>query len=249
MRRRNLLTWAVVAVAAVTLSCGSEGPSSPSGTGVEVQGLLLGEGASFVASSGAHPSAAKAEKVVVTVEGTTITTEVSANGTFVLKGIPGGSFTLIFTVGGTEIGRIDVLAEDGAEVKVVVKVENGLLVLVELQIENPEPGASASPSPAACVISGGKQGEGIELEGVVASGGNFQNFDMTVNGERASGLVHVSAGAASYRCIGGAKVDSDDACKALIALGGAKVHVRGRLEVCSPTEAQVTAFEVKIQKD
>jgi hypothetical protein len=231
MRRRNLLTWAVVAVAAVTLSCGSEGPSSPSGTGVEVQGLLLGEGASFVASSGAHPSAAQAQKVVVTVESTTITAEVSANGTFVLKGIPGGSFTLIFTVGGTEIGRIEVVAGDGAEVKVVVKVENGLLVLVELKVENPEPGAS--PSPAACVISGGKQGEGIELEGVVASGGNFQNFDMTVNGERASGLVHVSAGAASYRCIGGAKVDSTRRA-GLIALGGAKVHVRGLLTSAAP---------------
>jgi hypothetical protein len=245
MCRRNLLTWVAVAVAAVTLSCGGEGPSSPSGTGVDVQGLLLGEGASFAAASGAHPSAAKAQKVVVTVEGMTNTAEVSANGTFVLKGIPSGSFKLVFTADGKEIGWIQVTAEDGAEVKVVVKVENGALVLVELKVERPGDDGSEKT----CVISGGRQGQGIELEGVVAPGGNPEEFDMTVNGERGAGLVHVIARTASYRCVGGAKVDSDDACKALIEPGGAKVHVRGKLESCNLTEALVTADEVKIQKD
>jgi len=245
MRRRNLLTWVAVAVAAVTLSCGGERPSSPSGTGVDVQGLMLGDGAAFVASSGAHPSSAKAQKVTVTVAGTTITDDVSANGTFVLKGVPGGSFTLVFTADGKVIGTIEVTAEDGAEVKVVVKVKDGALVLVELKVERPGDDGSEKT----CVISGGKQGQGIELEGVVAPGGNPEEFDMTVNGERGAGLVHVIAKTASYRCVGGAKVDSDEACKALIAPGGAKVHVRGKLEFCSLTEARVTADEVKIQKE
>jgi hypothetical protein len=249
MNCRRLLTWVVVVAAALGAGCGSDGPSSPSagGTGVEVQGLLLGEGASFVASSGANLPAAKAQKVVVTVEGTTITAEVSANGTFVLKGIPSGTFTLIFTIDGKTVGQITVTAEDGAEVKIVVKFENGALVLVELEIESPEP--AASPSPTSCVISGGRVNQGIELEGVVAPGGNSEKFDMTVNGERGRGVVHVTADGASYRCIGGAKVDSDSACKALIALGGAKVHVRGLLTGCDGASASVTATEVKIQKD
>jgi len=144
------------------------------------------------------------------------------------------------------IGTIEVTAEDGAEVKVVVKVKGDALVLVELKVERPGDDGSEKT----CVISGGKQGQGIELEGVVAAGGNSQGFDMTVNGERGAGLVHVTAGqTTSYRCVGGAKVDSDEACKALIAPGGAKVHVRGKLESCSLTEARVTADEVKIQKE
>ena len=250
MNRRRLLPWVAVVAAAVAAGCGSDGPSSPSagGTGVDVQGLLLGEGASFVASSGGSPSSAKAQKVIVTVQGTTITAEVSANGTFELKGIPSGTFTLIFTIDGKTVGQITVTAEDGAEVKIVVKFENGALVLVELEIESPEP--ATNPSPAACFISGGRVNEGIELEGVVAKGGTPERFDMTLNGERGTGVVHVTTDQATiYRCIGGAKVDSDDACRALIAPGWAKVHVRGTLRGCDGASASVTAAEVKIQKD
>ena len=60
--RRRTLTWIAVLAVAVALGCGGEGPSSPSGTGVQVQGVVLGEGTSFAASSGSHP-AAKAQKV------------------------------------------------------------------------------------------------------------------------------------------------------------------------------------------
>ena len=52
-----------------------------------------------------------------------------------------------------------------------------------------------------------------------------------------------------YRCIGGAKRDTVAECKALIAEGGAKVHVSGTLTECTATLAEVTASEVKIQKD
>jgi hypothetical protein len=228
MRCRSLLlTWVAAAVAAVTLSCGGGGPSSPSGTGVDVQGVVLSGATAVVASSGSHP-AAKAQKVTVTVEGTTITAEVGADGTFVLKGVPSGSFTLVFMVDGVKIGEVPVSAPAGSEVKITVKVEASQLVLVDLKIE----AADGSETPSTCVVNGGQKGQSIQLEGTVTSGA-WDLFNMTVNGGRAGSLVAVNAAE----------------CKALVAKGGAKVHVSGTLTECTTTVAQVTASEVKIQKD
>jgi hypothetical protein len=241
---RRILTWVAVAAAAVALGCGGGGPSSPSSTGVEVQGVVLGEGTSFAASSGSHPASAKAQKVTVTVKDTAITAEVGADGTFVLKGVPSGKFTLVFTVDGVKVGEVPIEAPDGSEVKVTVKVAGGQVVVVDIKID---PGHGGTP--VACVISGGKPNEGIELEGTVDSGA-WQAFKMKVNGERGSALVDVTATeATTYKCIGGAKTDTVDQCRALVAAGQPKVHVRGTLKTCDAASALVTASEVKIQKD
>jgi hypothetical protein len=246
MKRRVLLAWVVVAAAAFTTACGSDSPSSPSGTGgVAVQGLVLGDGATFGASSAATSSSAKAQKVTVMVAGTTLTAEVSANGTFELKGIASGTFTLIFQVDGLEIGRVEVSAEDGSEVKIVVQVQDSVLVVVEIKVESPEdsePDPSASPDSTACLVNGGKLGQGVQIEGNVTSGA-YAAFQMAVNG-RAGAPVDVSASSASFRCIGGNKAATDAECRALVK-AGAKVHVRGTLLTCT----SVTAIEVKVQKD
>jgi len=245
MNRRVLLTWIAVAAAVFAPACGGDSPTSPSGSGgVAVQGVVLGDGASFVASSGANPSSAKAQKVTVMVEGTTITAEVSANGTFEMKGIASGTFALVFLVDGVEIGRVVISAEEGSEVKIVVQVKDSVLVVVEIKVESTEP--AASPAPSACVIDGGRVGQGIELEGNVSSG-TYAAFKMSVNG-RAGTPVDVNASSASFRCIGGAKEATDAECKAAVA-AGAKVHVRGTLMTCTTSAAQVTAAEVKVQKD
>ena len=89
-------------------------------------------------------------------------------------------------------------------------------------------------------------GQGIELEGDVSSG-TYAAFKMAVNG-RASTPVDVNASSASFRCIGGAKAATDAECKASVK-AGAKVHVRGTLMTCTTSAAQVTAAEVKVQKD
>jgi hypothetical protein len=247
MNRRTLSTWAAVLAVVVVGACGGESPSSPSPSGgVAVQGMVLGDGAAFTASSGPAVAAAKGQKVTVKVEGTTITAEVSANGTFELKGIPAGTFTLIFLVDGVEIGRVVVTAEDGSEVKVVVQVRDSALVLIEIKVEGPEP--SSSVSPTACIINGGRVTQGIELEGNVIQG-NATSFTMSAAG--ATGPVTVDASLATFRCIGGAKTETDAACEAAFdkAAGGAKVHVRGTLTGCTGTSANVGADEVKVQKN
>jgi hypothetical protein len=117
-------------------------------------------------------------------------------------------------------------------------------VLVDIKIEVPDGSSTAST----CLINGGQKGQGIELEGAVSSG-NSDLFNMTVNGGRAGGLATVKAATATYRCVGGAKTPTVDECKALVAKGNAKVHVRGTLTDCTATVAVVTASEVKIQKN
>lgn len=247
MYRRVLLTWIAVAAAVFAPACGGDSPSSPSGSGgVAVQGVVLGDGVSFAASSGAKPSSAKAQKITVMVEGTTITAEVSANGTFELKGIPSGTFTLVFLVDGAEIGRVVISAEEGSEVKIVVQVKESVLVVVEIKVEGTGPVASPSPAASACMLNGGRVGQGIELEGDVSSG-TYAAFKMAVNG-RAGTPVDVNASSASFRCIGGAKSLTDVECKASVK-EGAKVHVRGTLMTCTTSTAGVTAAEVKVQKD
>jgi len=98
-----------------------------------------------------------------------------------------------------------VTAEGGSEVKIVVPVKDSILVLGEVNVEGTGslPGPGPSPSPGSCLVNGGKVGQGIELEGNVSSG-DYQAFKMSAAG--ANGLVDVSAAAASFRCIGNAKV-------------------------------------------
>jgi hypothetical protein len=246
MDRRRLLSWVAVAAGVVAGACGSDSPSSPSSLGsVVVQGVVLGNGAEASASSGARVPAAKSQRVTVKVDGSSITADVAANGTFELEGIPGGTFTLVFLADGVEIGRVVVTAEDGSEVRIVVQVKDSVLVLLEVNVEGPGAGPGASPSPGSCLVNGGRVGQGIELEGDVSSG-DYQAFQMSAAG--ATGPVDVSAAAASFRCVGGAKAPTDAECK-LSVQARAKVHVRGTLMACTTARADVTASEVKVQKN
>jgi hypothetical protein len=94
-----------------------------------------------------------------------------------------------------------------------------------------------------CMINGGRQGAGINLEGRVAGGG-LPSFMMTVNGNRASGPVNVLADAGDVRCNGPSVPEAQ--CLARL-VPGARIHVRGMLTSCTTADASVTADEVKIQ--
>jgi hypothetical protein len=243
---RHRVLWPFFAAAAVLAqACGGSSPSSPSGSGgVAVQGVVLGDGTSVAQSSGPSPSLARAQKITVTVQGTTLTADVSADGTFVLKGIPAGTFTLVFLVDGARIGEILITAAEGSEVKVVVQVKASVLVVVEVKVDGAT--STGGPSPTStCMLNGGTMGQGIELEGNVSSG-TSAGFKIAVNG-RAGTPVDVDTTGASFRCIGGAKAPSDTECRGSVK-AGAKVHVSGRLDACSPSAARVAASEVKVQK-
>jgi hypothetical protein len=243
---RSLPSLAVVLLAVVAAACGGgDSPSSASGTGgVNVKGQVLGAGASTgVTAAASRPVAAGDSKITVTIAGTNLTTTVSTNGTFEIDGVTGGTFTLIFTSNGVEIGRVQITTSATAEVKITVTVQGATIVVTELEVEDKTEGGGTTT--AACVVSGGRVGQGIELEGRVASG-NDKAFDLEVNGERA-GIVTVSASSASYKCNGGGKNALTDAqCRGTLATG-ARVHVRGTLMTCSATAATATATEVKLQ--
>jgi hypothetical protein len=95
-----------------------------------------------------------------------------------------------------------------------------------------------------CMISGGRAGQGIELEGSVVSGG-FASFLMRVQGSRSSGNVQVDAGGASFKC-NGSKVTAAE-CQASVK-SGAKVHVSGMLTSCDLSSAAAQASKVMVQK-
>jgi len=95
-----------------------------------------------------------------------------------------------------------------------------------------------------CMISGGRVGDGIELEGSVVSGG-FASFLMRVQGNRSSGDVQVDAGGASFKCNGSKGTAAD--CQASVK-AGAKVHVSGMLTSCDLLSAVAQASKVMVQK-
>jgi single-stranded DNA-binding protein len=95
-----------------------------------------------------------------------------------------------------------------------------------------------------CMISGGRVGDGIELEGSVVSGG-FASFLMRVQGNRSSDNVQVDAGGASFKCNGSKGTAAE--CQASVKQG-AKVHVSGTLLSCDLLSAVAQASKVMVQK-
>ena len=260
MTHRYLRSVFVIFAALTLLRCGSS-PSSPSGAGAKLQGVVL-QGATAVHAQSVAQSS-QGGKITVTVqEAPSLSVTVSGNGTFEIQGVPAGGFTLVFSLDGASIGQIRITAvSEGTTIKIVVKVAGQEVELVEIETENDGEnqtggtgnggnagngggGGAGDGGAKTCMIEGGKVGSGIELEGNVDSGSSSQ-FRLRVNGNRASGLVDVSASGASYKCNGN-KGSSD--CKANLR-SGAKVHVRGNLTSCSTSAASVTATEVMIQKD
>lgn len=328
----------VVCSALISLvACGGDSPAGPSGVASSAQGVVL-HGTVVGATAAAGVTLKSTQSVltgVVTVtvqENPSITTTVAADGSFTLRGLPQGSFTLVFTRDGATLGTLtfgEVKANQ--EITVTVNVSSGAVVLVEekrdgighgdIEIEgnvdavlalNPagesrfqikgyvvvtrpgdtairegsksrtvqdvtvgrhvhvkgvwlpvegttQPvlaqeimlqgdGSSTPPVAGTCMINGGRAGAGIELEGRVASGSS-SNFMLSVNGNRATGPVQVSAGGASFECHpqNGPNAVSPSQCQATVK-SGAQVHVEGSLTSCNSSSASVSATKVIVQK-
>jgi hypothetical protein len=227
------------------IGCGGSSPTSPSGAGkVVLHGVAVGpDGAPTASGGGVTAQAASKDRITVTVQGTSISTTVSTNGTFELEDLPTGSFALVFSINTTVIGTVTITGvPTQGEIQIVVQVTVTTVVLISLEIDDQE---NDNDSSKTCMIEGGKGGKKIELEGTVQSG-TAHDFMMLVNGNRASVPVHVTASSAKFQCKDNHDKNSPNACSG--SLAGAKVHVSGTLMTCTTSAAQVVATEVKVQK-
>jgi hypothetical protein len=242
MTRRYGLLLAVVASFGLLLAgCGGS-PTSPSGMGVvNLHGVALGANTASSAS-GLHAMSGSSG-ITVTVQGTSTTTTISANGTFELDGLPAGTITLTFTRNGVTLGTITITNVPGtAEINLVVQI-TATVVLVKVEINGTD--TTADNETKTCLIDGGTVMQGIELEGEVSSlvSGSTTSFVMAVNGQRAAGgTVTVDASHATFDCAG-----VKGTCDATLLKAGQKVHVSGTLNSCTLTTAMVTATQVKFQ--
>ena len=242
MRRHGVLSALIAFLSLVVSGCSSS-PTSPSSTSerVTLHGTAVGQSVASTSSAGGLQamSVPSAGRVTVTVlEKPSITTTISGNGTFELEGLPAGNFTLVFSSNGVTLGTITITSvPDQAEIDVVVQITTTTVVLVKVEIN----GTDTTDATKTCLINGGRVNEGIELEGSVNTV-TATSFEMSVNGQRASGPVTVDISVATFSCAG-----VKGTCDATLLKTDAKVHVRGTLTSCSMAAAQVRAIEVKFQ--
>jgi hypothetical protein len=134
--RRMALAVAVCGVVAGLVGCGSESPfaaTSVNGSSIVLQGTVLNlvpaPAVGFTASSNGTDGT-----ITVTVEGLEeLTTTVNADGEFVLRGLPEGSFTLVFEdMNGTPYGTLPFEAVlPNQELTISVEIVDGAVVLME----------------------------------------------------------------------------------------------------------------------
>jgi hypothetical protein len=127
-RLRAVFAAVLILAAGALVACGGN-PSGPDADGIVVRGTVQGTGTLRAASVGA----ASAATVTVTVlEDPSISTTVAGDGSFTLRGLPPGGFTLVFKNGAAEIGRLS-FAEVKAnqEIILTVQVSNSGVVLLD----------------------------------------------------------------------------------------------------------------------
>lgn len=145
-RSSNILNRSTLALVLgmITLTAcggGSSNPAGPSSAGaVTLNGSVVGAGGASVSSSASGVTATSTTLLVpstITVsvqESPAMTTTVGADGSFTLRGLPTGSFTLVFTRDGTRIGALSFTAVlPNQELNITVSVTNSSLVLLEEQ--------------------------------------------------------------------------------------------------------------------
>lgn len=137
MNRRLSVLALIFTVVAAFIACDGDSPLGPSSAqGVVLRGTVLGiaPGASSAAGvSAASAGTATTDTITVTVvEDPSITTTVGSDGSFVLRGLPAGGFTLVFTRDGVTLGTTtftEVLPNQ--EIIVTVRVEGSTVTVVE----------------------------------------------------------------------------------------------------------------------
>ena len=223
--------WTLLAVALLSflvVSCGGSSPTSPSQDGVNLSGQFVSDGRSPLAL---RAQSAK-DLVGVTVEvldsdgnDTGIRVAVSSNGSFTLRGLPEGAFTLIFRdESGNRIGRIrfkEVMPNQQLSILVDLNDDGTVSLLMEKR-------------------NGIGHGD-VELEGMASDvqleDGHANNGTLRVNGE----LVVSSGGETAIRK-GNRRMNLED-------VEGERVHVKGEWRMMDDGTQVVFAREIKIQEE
>lgn len=131
----SLRSWIAIFVAimcavAMLAGCGGGGGGSGADSSVQKSAVVIGKlaatKAGFVALADPDPI------TVYVLSDPDIKTTVGADGTFTLRGLPEGSFTLVFMQGTTEVGRL-VFGEVAAnqQITITVQLVSGEVVLVD----------------------------------------------------------------------------------------------------------------------
>ena len=159
MIKKNFAAILLLAVlASGTAACESSSPSSPSqlnspvslGGGATINGVINGQAAAGLASTGAGLAALSPAGLTVEVVGTAIAAPVKPNGSFVLTDVPPGDIQLHFTGTGTDAMLTVSGVNGGDELRMKVDVNGTTALLQE--------------------ISRKDKTNKIEIEGTVASG-------------------------------------------------------------------------------
>ena len=128
---RRLAVGLSILLSGLLLARCGQGPTAPSGE-IVLRGSLVGSSTSATALSTGRTQSAGA--ITVTVQGTAISTTVAADGSFTLRGLPEGSFTLVFTRDGAPLGQLTFDAVNAnQEITITVRLSGDTVVLVDEQ--------------------------------------------------------------------------------------------------------------------
>lgn len=218
--RRSVLAAVLCVLSAVVIAACGGSPSGPSSAeGVTLSGRVVGGPVGFAsASSGASSSIT----LTVTVQGTSISTTITTDGTFTLRGLPEGSFTLEFFDGSTSLGTLtftDVNANQ--QITITVSLDGSTVTLLEQRRNGIGHGDVEIEGTVDAVVSLNPAGESIfTIDGYTVAARPLETSIREGNKRR--GVEDVTV--------------------------GRKVHVKGVWETNATTQQQqVLAHEIKLQ--
>lgn len=133
--RRLAFFLAPLVAALVLAACGGGGssPTGPSGaTGVTLVGNVVGADAGTSSQRSLSSLPAGTTLVVTVQENPAITTTVGSDGSFTLRGLPEGGFTLVFSLNGSVIATLSFAeVRPNQEITITVALSGATLTLME----------------------------------------------------------------------------------------------------------------------